>query len=434
MIDQSHRLGMRAGRLLSTLVCTLVLMLFGTTAKGQSRLLSRSNAVQTAIATSTAPAFVGLLDVTFIDAQHGWMLADEESNRTDDALTVEATTDGGQTWTIVSTLYSAPYALLNGSESEHQAWQKMRFFDGFDSWFNISSNPNQVTGLRFLNALDGWAFGPDLLATHDGGKTWHKQAVDGDVLALEITSNTLWILQTTCTTNLVCNSTIRRSTDNGQTWQSSAPLAEQIPVRLVVTDAQTAWILHDINADNAGILVTYDGGKSWNDEPLPFCDGNAMDFAASDAQNLWFACGTEGGTNVGAKFIFASTDGGKSWQLRGKAALSPEADDNMPLLGTIEHIYTFSSQSAWLTLYRNAAVITTDGGKTWLQMDYGYDLTNMGGVWRLTSVDPLHIWYYNDAWLWYTNDGGSTWMCRRALSYLSDMGCSQFSVRFKRVQ
>ena len=46
-----------------------------------------------------------------------------------------------------------------------------------------------VSSVRFANSHDGWVFGPELWATHDGGRTWHEVSVygarTGVVVALE---------------------------------------------------------------------------------------------------------------------------------------------------------------------------------------------------------------------------------------------------------
>ena len=42
--------------------------------------------------------------------------------------------------------------------------------------------PDGSTGvgeIRFLNYSDGWAFGPELWSTHDGGKKWAQVGTDG---------------------------------------------------------------------------------------------------------------------------------------------------------------------------------------------------------------------------------------------------------------
>jgi hypothetical protein len=54
------------------------------------------------------------------------------------------------------------------------------------SWYGVSAPPagaadggTGVSQLRFLNLLDGWAFGPQLYETSDGGRTWTAEQTSG---------------------------------------------------------------------------------------------------------------------------------------------------------------------------------------------------------------------------------------------------------------
>ena len=53
---------------------------------------------------------------------------------------------------------------------------------------SLSSGPNEAgySQLRFADSDNGFAFGPDLYATHDGGRTWHSLSVGGQVNDLAI--------------------------------------------------------------------------------------------------------------------------------------------------------------------------------------------------------------------------------------------------------
>ena len=56
-----------------------------------------------------------------------------------------------------------------------------------------------VGGIRFLDASDGWAFGPELWATHDGGKTWTQIPTNGQrVTDLETVGDRAFALFATC--------------------------------------------------------------------------------------------------------------------------------------------------------------------------------------------------------------------------------------------
>jgi len=82
--------------------------------------------------------------------------------------------------------------------------------DGGRSWHGVSAPvtgaPDGAAGvsqLRFYDTADGWAFGPGLWATHDGGHTWSQVSTGGlRVLALETAGADI-------TVNTVCPAYIR---------------------------------------------------------------------------------------------------------------------------------------------------------------------------------------------------------------------------------
>lgn len=52
---------------------------------------------------------------------------------------------------------------------------------------------SSVSQIRFADAADGWAFGPGLWATHDGGVSWHRVSTHGQpVQSLETAGG--WVL------------------------------------------------------------------------------------------------------------------------------------------------------------------------------------------------------------------------------------------------
>ena len=65
--------------------------------------------------------------------------------------------------------------------------------DAGHTWYGLhaplTGAPDGAAGvgqIRFLNTLDGWAFGPELWATHDGGSSWTRVPLGGlRVIGLE---------------------------------------------------------------------------------------------------------------------------------------------------------------------------------------------------------------------------------------------------------
>ena len=61
------------------------------------------------------------------------------------------------------------------------------------------SGAQGVSGIRFLDGTSGWAFGPELWATHDAGKTWNQVDTHGArVTDLETAGDRAFALWATC--------------------------------------------------------------------------------------------------------------------------------------------------------------------------------------------------------------------------------------------
>ena len=79
--------------------------------------------------------------------------------------------------------------------------------DAGDSWAGVpapltgaADGATGVSQIRFLNLDDGWAFGPELWATHDGGQTWAQVDTHGQrVTDLETVGDWVFAVFATCT-------------------------------------------------------------------------------------------------------------------------------------------------------------------------------------------------------------------------------------------
>ncbi|HEY6275302.1 MAG TPA: hypothetical protein VIX86_03130, partial [Streptosporangiaceae bacterium] len=117
------------------------------------------------------------LSVTFVGQYTGWVLGQARPAAQCDlaaaapCLVLERTDSGGTSWRPV------------GAPPAH--------------------GPDGATGVsqvRFLNRSDGWAFGPQLWATHDSGRTWTQIATGGlRVTALETRGRQVFAVWAHCT-------------------------------------------------------------------------------------------------------------------------------------------------------------------------------------------------------------------------------------------
>jgi hypothetical protein len=302
-----------------------------------------------------------------------------------------------------------------------------RTSDAGQSWIGVpapaAGAPKGASGvgqIRFLNENDGWAFGPQLFATTDGGQHWAQQGPSGlRVTALETVGDRAFAIFASCTGTGVdfaaqCTKFSLWSSLAGQDgWTRVAGATDlsnggQDSSASLVLTSGGGYLLAPDGSVYAGPV---DGSGPWRQvSPRPAgavscspgpaqADGQpsgALLSAASSAAMV-LACTTSGG---GAQ-VFTSADGGGRWQQAGTltsgnrvttAAVQPGGEI---VLSTSDGI-----QVSW------------DGGRTWQVEAAGTNGPPGGFGWvGMTSVDqgialPADPFQHT---LWFTIDGGRTW-------------------------
>ena len=131
---------------------------------------------------SPAPALVPVpvpgrfepTSATFIGTDTGWVIGQAGTPgrcATAYCTSVARTDDAGKTWSGVPAPLAGP---ADGAAG--------------------------VSQIRFLNGADGWAFGPELFATHDGGRTWTRLGTTGlRVTEVETVADRAFGLFASCT-------------------------------------------------------------------------------------------------------------------------------------------------------------------------------------------------------------------------------------------
>jgi len=361
------------------------------------------------------------------------------------------TEDGGATWVPVQLPEKVELDSLAALKGGSKAWlsatkcnpdpaapngctygDKILFVsdDSGRTWKEIASQT--LWGMKFVSASTGWALGPSLLWTEDGGKSWqvvrdiavgnkafaHLSVLGEDTLVLvEIDPNTSLqqIVKTvdggTTWTNVGpptiamsalvyfdqqrairsnLNQTVQSSGDGGLTWRPAAvpPFATRFRLAVDFVDPTNGW------AAATKLLRTRDGGLSWE--------------AVSDMQfdSLDFVSPTEGWATqtvclAGAceSVVFHSVDGGQTLveQVRHEASDTPQ-------VAFVDRL------NGWVTLGQGKPVLhTRDGGYTWSEQE------PPGG--RLTSVDAMTVWSATDpavtgggvVSVYLSKDGGDSW-------------------------
>jgi len=302
-----------------------------------------------------------------------------------------------------------------------------RTSDAGQSWIGVpapaAGAPKGASGvgqIRFLDENRGWAFGPQLFGTTDGGQHWAQEGPQGlRVTALETVGDRVFAIFASCTGTSAdfaaqCTKFSLYSTIAGQDgWTQVAGATDlsnggQNSSASLVLTGGGGYLLAPDGSVYAGPV---DGSGPWKQvSPRPAgavscspgpaqADGQpsgALLSAASSAAMV-LACTTSAG---GAQ-VFTSTDGGGRWQRAGTltsgnrvttAAVQPGGEI---VLSTSDGIQ-----------------VSRDGGQTWQVEAAGTNGPPGGFGWvGMTSVDqgialPADPFQHT---LWFTIDGGQTW-------------------------
>jgi hypothetical protein len=277
-----------------------------------------------------------------------------------------------------------------------------------------------VSGLRFLDGVNGWAFGPELWSTHDAGKTWTPVNTHGQrVTGLETAGDRAFALWATCSgssTTFAANCTsytLMTTTASGDNWTPVGAATSELSNGGSATSAMlaltstTGYLLAPGGALYSGpIDGTWQKVGQARCQPGPVqangLPANAL-LAAAPSATVVLACEIPGGVQV-----YTSADGGLNWNTPVAAAWSAQppagtltslaaAPAGMRVLATSNGIYVIPAGSSQ---WKQATVENSPkGGFSYVGMT-----TASQGV-ALPADASLHE-------IWMTFDGGQTWAPR----------------------
>ncbi|MGH3161873.1 MAG: hypothetical protein ACRDOC_08325 [Streptosporangiaceae bacterium] len=288
-----------------------------------------------------------------------------------------------------------------------------------------------LSQIRFLDLKNGWAYGPQLYATHTGGKTWAQVDTGGlRVTALETVGNRVFAVWASCTGDgpayaAGCTRfTLYSASASGGTWApvgaSTTGLtngAAREAVELVLTGSR-GYLLAPSGALYSGPV---DGSGPWTrvSSLVASCpvgparaDGQPTGalLGAVNASDLLLACasassGTNSSVSTQQKFIYSSKNGGVSWEQMATA----------PAAGVAYGLAASPSESVVLATNQGIDLLPA-GGVTWQTANlrgggpaggFGYIGMTTGEQGIALPADP------SAGTVWFTFDGGQRWTASR---------------------
>ena len=302
------------------------------------------------------------------------------------------------------------------------------------------SGSSGVSQVRFFNASDGWAFGPQLWATHDGGQRWTRIQTHGlRVTALETAGQRVFAVWAQCSGGGAdfaadCTSSALYSASPGGGQWAPVP-GTGTGYSLSGTANSSALVL----TGSRGDLLTPDGTLlsgpvsgpgAW--QPVTStsmststgtgtgtstgtagpgaapCEPGAAQasgqpsgalLAATTTSGLVLVCASPATGASQAKEVYTSSDNGQQWQ---KAGAAPPAGTATSVAGTA---------TGTIVLATTAGLeMSADGGVTWAAaqgaLPYGgFSYVGMTSPQQGVAV-PADTTQHA---VWFTFDGGRTW-------------------------
>jgi hypothetical protein len=292
------------------------------------------------------------------------------------------------------------------------------------NWTEIGGPPagppagsSGVSQIRFADQQNGWAFGPRLYATHDGGARWSRVTkVGGRVIDLSTVSGRVFAVGASgCASTGAkyaagCTSfTLYEAATTGNGWQPVTGGPGQVtPGGLQLTGAY-GYLL-------AGGRI-YSGPLSGGWKPVvpsrasqvtPSCltaagaPGLIAPTADSspNAGTLYLVCEVNAGQRPG---VYASGDGGRSWRAIGSQGL--------PASTTATSLAVSPARSTMLVLATSAGIYFSTDARTWRraavnrQVTSGFVFVGMTTATNGVAV-PVNSGLHE---VFITRDGGRSW-------------------------
>jgi len=331
-----------------------------------------------------------VLSASFVSATTGWVLATPCADQVQTCRTIVVlrTSDGGRTWSGAHAPGVPPADMYQGTPPA-----------------------NAVGTILFTSARAGWAFGPALWQTSDGGITWRKmRGPGGPVRDLAVAGDRVLAVTSRCGDGgSACTFRVYAAPDGSDVWRA-VPGATATGVRSaqLVMSGDVAYMFAVTGEAGKPVLLggPVNGSATWQPRPDPCPGAWSGALAAAPGGWLFLGCGSEPGAGNQVKTAYLSDDGARSW----RKVVSP------PFGGYLAGASMSPGGTIFLSGERMDVYISWDRGHSWHESPSLENAAGLAGAgFPLTGLTVSDTWgfafqegvYPRQVWL--SRDAGRHW-------------------------
>jgi photosystem II stability/assembly factor-like uncharacterized protein len=344
-------------------------------------------------ARAAVPAKFKAASLNWLSASQGWLLGTAPCDKKT-CTDVLVTSDGGTSWSLAGSI-DAPLAT------------------------NATPPDVGVNEIKPVTASVGWAYGPALFRTANGGKSWVSEPVPGhghQVLALARSSSAVYAVVSPCkefaqhctSKQLAQLSLWRTAALTGTSWTR---VPASLPINDVASLSAFDKTVYVVDPGLPGHLLASTDGRHFDARPSP-CEASQevglVQAVPTSATRVDLLCAGNPGFSKATKTVYRSTDTGKTTTSAGttgpygiEAELAASTSGNL-LVG---------AWSDGTFMYLNDTHKTTwsmplglgDGGAGWNDLAF----TSSKVAWAVYG--PVSAFSANLGQLYVTRDGGQHW-------------------------
>jgi hypothetical protein len=276
------------------------------------------------------------------------------------------------------------------------------------TWVGVPApSTSRVGSIRFLDGINGWAFGPDLWSTHDRGNTWTQVDTGGQqVASLETSGDKAFAVFTACkvvASTQACTATLEETLAGADTWSPVGPATTglEFPAgggmrsAVVTLGGGRGWLVGPAGTLYSGSI---DGGP-WQQAGTSPCGMQTHLGWVKSTGALVTACGSQSGTAqqpTVTNTIYTSGDGGQTWS----------AGSARPSTGVVQSFSASPSAPFILATSTGIDVRTSTGADTQVvSLAKGFAYVGMTGNNQGVAIPGNPLLHE----IFMTYDGGLTW-------------------------